>query len=327
VTWNTLLAYVSGEASLAEQQACHEWLAAHPNNQALYQRLLEQHRQRRQPVPPAEVTHEWEKLQARLQSTPSEAPERRLPDQLSWSRLAAVLLLLIVATVLLWQARAHFFQASAPTWTTVSAAAQRRLVHLPDGSTVWLARRSRLSYPADFGQHRRSVRIRGAAFFEVQKNPAKPFVVSTPELTVQVLGTSFQVLARANTTTEVAVATGVVVVQAGATRRRLYPGQRLAYDSLGRAQVVPVALAAARSLKTDTLHFERSSLRQIAQQLSSWYGLPVYLAPGDTSRVAFSGRIADAGLPQVLAGLAFATDHTYKLTSQHTIVIQAKAKE
>lgn len=323
MTWDSLLNCISGQASPAEQQACQTWLSAHPDNRTLYQRLQAEHQQRQAAVPAAEVEAAWTQLQARLPAVPAPAK----PQPTTWQRwlgLAAAVLVLAVAAGLLVHYR-YLLPAAAPAWTTVHAFDQRRLVRLPDGSRVWLARRSSLSYPADFGRHGRPVQLRGAAFFEVQHDPARPFTVRTARLAVQVLGTSFQVLARPGEAAEVAVATGVVAVRTGATRSRLRPGQQLSYDGRGRRTLTRTSLAAARGLQSDTLHFERSSLGQIARQLSSRYGLPVRLASADTARVAFSGRIADAGLPRVLEGLSFATDHSFRLTPQHTIVIQPNA--
>lgn len=321
MTWNSLLNCLSGQATAAEQHACQDWLRAHPDNRALYQRLEAEYARRQAPVPAAEQAEAWARLQARLTPEPTVA----LPAPIGWrpwARLAAAVLVLAVATALLILSRPVFFPPAPAAWTTVRATEQRRLVRLPDSSRVWLARHSALSYPADFGCRTRPVRLRGAAFFEVQKNPARPFMVHTGRVAVRVVGTSFEVRARPDGPAEVAVATGVVSVQAGTTQLRLLPGQQLSYSPAGRATLTPTSLAAARALRSDTLHFERSTLPQIARQLSTRYGLPVQLAPGDTARLAFSGRIADAGLPRVLEGLSFATNHRFRLTARRTIVIQ-----
>lgn len=64
---------------------------------------------------------------------------------------------------------------------------------LPDGSKVWLNSESTLILPEQFKGNSRNVFLIGQAFFKVEKNPKKPFLVNTAEMVIKVLGTSFEV--------------------------------------------------------------------------------------------------------------------------------------
>lgn len=67
-------------------------------------------------------------------------------------------------------------------------------LHLPDGTQVWLNSGSYLKYPSKFTGNERNVELEGEAYFKVQKNTRKPFLVNTKEnLQVEVLGTEFNV--------------------------------------------------------------------------------------------------------------------------------------
>ena len=68
-----------------------------------------------------------------------------------------------------------------------------QLITLSDGSSILLQHGSRLSYPANFEGDKREVYLDGEAFFEVAKNPEKPFLVYANELVTKVLGTSFNI--------------------------------------------------------------------------------------------------------------------------------------
>lgn len=82
---------------------------------------------------------------------------------------------------------------------------------LPDGSIVWLNENSVLEYPSFFSSNTRKVMLKGEAFYEVQHKPDQPFIVETPNTQVTVLGTSFNVKARAeDALTKVTVSTGKV---------------------------------------------------------------------------------------------------------------------
>ena len=72
---------------------------------------------------------------------------------------------------------------------------QRAMVKLHDGTTVWLNARSTLRYPNHFAREERKVELDGEAFFDVEHNEHKPYVVSTEKLDIKVLGTKFNVFA------------------------------------------------------------------------------------------------------------------------------------
>ena len=72
---------------------------------------------------------------------------------------------------------------------------QRARVLLADGTEVWLNANSTLRYPERFDLKQREVELQGEAFFEVEKNKEKPFVVKTSKMDIQVTGTKFNVSA------------------------------------------------------------------------------------------------------------------------------------
>ncbi|WP_338876142.1 FecR family protein [Spirosoma sp. SC4-14] len=80
----------------------------------------------------------------------------------------------------------------------VNNTAQIMNVVLNDGSVVTLQPKSRLSYPSQFEARSRTVYLNGEAFFDVVKNPAKPFLIYANQTVTQVLGTSFLVRAYDN---------------------------------------------------------------------------------------------------------------------------------
>lgn len=94
--------------------------------------------------------------------------------------------------------------------TTISCEAGQHLaVNLPDGSSVILNAESQLSYRPGWWQFSRDVQLEGEGFFKVEKG--KKFTVSSPTGKTEVLGTSFNILAR-NELYEVSCKTGKVKV-------------------------------------------------------------------------------------------------------------------
>ena len=70
-----------------------------------------------------------------------------------------------------------------------------QIITLSDGSSVLLQPNSKLSYPKIFTGNERKVYLSGEGFFEISKNPKKPFFVYANEIVTKVVGTSFRVKA------------------------------------------------------------------------------------------------------------------------------------
>lgn len=67
-------------------------------------------------------------------------------------------------------------------------------LNLPDGSKVWLNSGSYLKHPQKFTGDTRTVELDGEAYFSVQKDKSKRFIVNTPfDLKAEVLGTEFNI--------------------------------------------------------------------------------------------------------------------------------------
>jgi len=113
-------------------------------------------------------------------------------------RYAAVALVLIAGT---WYAACMYFKRDAVEQPLVAKAMQSLYVPagqrirftLDDGTVVWLNSRSTISYPAAFDAGERRVALEGEAYFDVAKDPARPFFISSGEMEIQALGTSFNV--------------------------------------------------------------------------------------------------------------------------------------
>ncbi|TDN40564.1 DUF4974 domain-containing protein [Hymenobacter sp. UV11] len=243
-------------------------------------------------------------------------PGQRQAAARRW-QLAAGLALLLGAGFAL--AKTWFFTPKELVLTYASAA-NRQLVRLPDGSTVWLNAHSRLRY-VGVGQAPargvRAVQLTGEAYFEVQHNPDWPFVVSTNTARVRVTGTAFNVRAyAAEDSVEVSVTHGQVwlthiaptdsVLLAAGTRAALHatdaPGRIAA-----RLRSSPAADPNFRAWQTDTLRFTDASVAQVTRTLRATFGTAVQLSSPGLAQCRFTGTFPHPRPAQVLAVLAAAT--------------------
>lgn len=109
------------------------------------------------------------------------------------SRYAAVVLLSVLSTYLLMNHLVGEGSGEPRYQAFLTPAGQRAKVMLADGTTVWLNANSSLRYPERFDTKSREVELQGEAFFEVQKEGGKPFVVKTSKMDIEVTGTKFNV--------------------------------------------------------------------------------------------------------------------------------------
>lgn len=111
-------------------------------------------------------------------------------------RYAAVLVIGVALTLWFNHALQHSAsvepQAEPMAQTLTVPAGQRAHITLPDGTRVWVNAGSKLTYASTFGAQR-VVNIEGEAFFDVAKDPTKPFVVRAGKVNVRALGTQFSV--------------------------------------------------------------------------------------------------------------------------------------
>ena len=114
---------------------------------------------------------------------------------------------------------------------------------LGDGTRVYLNAQTELRFPESFASsEQRLVYLSGEAYFEVTKNPSKPFVVQCKDYAVKVLGTSFNVNSyEGDETSKTTLATGKVEIDMDGKQTILNPGQQAIIKNgevkIGRAHV------------------------------------------------------------------------------------------
>ena len=207
ITDDLLVKYLLGEASPEEAGAVEAWAGESRENQqylAQLRRVWETSR-RLAPAMKVDEAAAWQRFKSRVEK--EQPPVRQPRPGYAWMRIAA-LFLLVAGAVLFF----YLSGEDAPVQTLTLQAWQEPVTDtLADGSVVTLNRNSSLVYPEQFAGGQRAVALRGEAFFSVAPNKNKPFLITVNDVTVKVVGTSFNIRSQ-NGTTEVIVETGVVQV-------------------------------------------------------------------------------------------------------------------
>ncbi|MFT3740206.1 MAG: FecR domain-containing protein [Breznakibacter sp.] len=190
-----------------------------------------------------------------------------------WSA-AAVLLVLVSVGVWMWGSLANLGQ---PPVALMSAQAIHdvRALTLADGSVVNLNKGSQLSYPEKFGTARRDVKLSGEAFFEVAPDKSSPFFIEAGDVTVRVVGTSFNVKAfPGSRLVEVTVGEGVVEVVGRSGKVVLTKGLKAVFDAAtGLLEKSVNTDVNYDAWKTRKLVFKESPLAEVFNTLQNVYHL------------------------------------------------------
>lgn len=145
----------------------------------------------------------------------------------------------------------------------------RQNVTLPDGTQVSLNEGSMITYPESFGD-RRNIQFVGEGFFEVAKD-GKRFIITTPETTVEVLGTAFN-LNTAKSHTKVTVTEGIVAFTAQDQQTRITAGQEGVFTK--ETSIITLNQnpdVNATSWKTGRFVFDNTELSKVIAYLNSYY--------------------------------------------------------
>lgn len=151
---------------------------------------------------------------------------------------------------------------------------------LPDGTTIYLAQNSTLAYPKRFVRGPRNVKLDGEAFFEVTKNPSKPFIIDTKAASVRVLGTSFNLKSTDSKSFELNVVEGKVGVNLNSK-----PNEKIIAIAGDRVLANNEALVKEHLSKVSTtkstmirLQFQDEQFENIIKVINKTYGSSIQLA-------------------------------------------------
>ncbi|SER32782.1 FecR family protein [Pedobacter rhizosphaerae] len=212
------------------------------------------------------------------------------------------------------------------------------IISLSDQSRITLEPGSNIIYPKVFAADKRTVFLKGNAFFSVSKNPKKPFLVFNEKVVVKVLGTSFFVRSsKDNRGAQVSVRTGKVQVKENEKRTLfslsakklakpilLTPNQKgvFANHSLKKTLIekpLPLAVAYNRPSHVN-YNFKEESLKKIFATLSCAYGIEIRTIDTRILDYTFTGDLADKGLYEQLDLICGSISRKYTIQGTSIVV-------
>jgi len=150
-------------------------------------------------------------------------------------------------------------------------------ITLPDGTQVWLNALSSLRFPTVFNGSNRTVELTGEAYFEVQQHANKPFMVKVAGMQIDVLGTSFDVMAYPDEKQiQTTLIEGAVKVSTQGQVKVLQPGQQSQLEKDGKLNVLATTdVESVIAWKNGYFKFNQADLQTVMRQLARWYDVDV----------------------------------------------------
>jgi hypothetical protein len=168
--------------------------------------------------------------------------------------------------------------------------AQKYQLVLPDGTRVWLNAATTIKFPVTFsGLSHRKVELDGEAYFEVAKDPSKPFIVITKEQEIKVLGTHFNVKSYAGKKgTVTTLLEGSVKVN---NKLTLKPGEQAKSTTDGRVHISKANTATEVAWQKGYFEFNDEDVYDVMNELARWYNIEV-VYEGDMPLEKMKGTIS-----------------------------------
>ncbi len=269
--------------------------------------------------------HNWNRLQFRIHHGEQKETTAPLTRRI-WLQVAAAAAILIIG--LIGGGVLNPFNTPAPVFSEQlvfeTPRGEKSLVRLPDGTQVNLNANSRLVYHS-FTSNRREVELKGEAFFNVTRNENAPFIVKTNECDIEVLGTTFNVMAYDEFgRKEITLLSGKVNVNMENSKQQLLPGQALILRD-NQTQIIEANTLQAAGWVDNKFNFNNIPLSELIKRLENWYDVDIQLNNPTGREVNFTGTFKnEETIWQVLDAIKIYTPIEYQKTELRTIKITVK---
>lgn len=193
IDYDLLAKFLANECTAEEQEQVESWLSASEANRAILNQSRKVFEETRHGGKSEKISFDtsraWNRVHAQLDMSGVKGSDLVEPkSRLLYvaMRVAAVLLVTIGVTY-------YFYVRPSGEILYETANGQTVKYFLDDSTRVVLKGNTSLRTSKKFNSRDRNVYLAGTAYFDVTKNPDKPFIINTQNARVSVLGTQFLV--------------------------------------------------------------------------------------------------------------------------------------
>ncbi len=224
MTEELLIKFLLKETTAEESNTVAHWIAANAANKKYFDDLALIWDKSKALATTSTINEDeaWQRFTQRIPKR--ETPVISIFSTKKWLRIAAIFIVVLSGSLLVYQ----LFKPVSTDFKmlTVTTSKETQIDTLPDASVITLNKNSSLSYPSAFTANEREVLLKGEAFFNISPDKKKPFIITVNDITVKVVGTSFNIKS-INGNTEVIVETGIVQVIRNNKMVELKPNEKI----------------------------------------------------------------------------------------------------
>ena len=352
-----IVKHLTGEASLDEKQELLNWANENYANKKLYIQMKDIWEASHIDIDKRfEDQQAWRDFRSGIEEKmENERKEQRRMILMNILKVAAIIIITFGITWISLRSNNKDEVGIAKNQINVPRGSKTQVV-LPDGSKVWVNSGSKIEYSSNFNDTSRIVNLTGEAYFDVVKNPQKPFVVKTGSLDVKAYGTIFNVKSYPDEdfVETILISGEVTVVRSESNKQiaKLIPNQKtIYYKEEGRvsfenkvksaektpeqekivtidpkAQMVLVETQPENftAWKDQKLIFNSETFEEIVARLERWYGVNIHVVDEGIKNERFTGKFThNEPLSQVLEAIKLTTHIGYEI-KLNDVYISAK---
>jgi len=325
--------YLSDNMVSEEREDLFAWIEEDTENKVLFEEALEVWEAAAPPEKPLKVNTDaaWSNMERRMVKTQQLEEVQSTLEVVSIIRpllkVAAAAILLLMAS--LWYFR-DYESSTIKYASVITSSKETTTIDLPDGSKVWLNKKSELKYKKQFEQ--RIVELKGEAFFEVAKKEGQLFEIYAGDSKTTVLGTSFNIRAYPTESfVEVAVATGKVQFEANNSQEIpaiLTKDQYATYSK----ETTKIAKEAGRqvnaiSWKHQVIYLEGNTLGEVIEALKRYFNVDIEVTNLNLLKCDWKSDVRkymNPNLETIIKQLNFGTPYTFEKINATTLRVSGK---
>lgn len=312
-----IIRHLSGETDPEEEQQLKEWLKESDVNQQEYKELKQAwHLCGSERLPNPDLVY------ARIDAQINEPPVFSLTKRPYLA--AAMISLLLLSAYLLWIYTPLFNESKQLQLVQTEIGGQQQL-SLPDGTVVYLNTESSLQFPPSFHGNERRVILNGEAFFDVERDTLKPFIIELPEGKIRVLGTSFNVKAYAEgSKMETTVSTGrVAFLYPGEHEQAMLiqPNEKLSYSNTDKSILKEITeVEQSLAWMENKIVFQASTLQEIAEELEHYFDINVEFENEKLQACSMTGTFSTDSYREILNTLTMTNAFKFREEGKRIIL-------
>jgi len=242
-------------------------------------------------------------------------------------RVAAILLipLLSALSIYLYTTKEKGYLDESREILFRTSSGQQASMVLSDGTSVRLNAESQLTYMQDYGQMNRSVNLSGEAYFEVEKDTLKPFIVYTGDLDVEVLGTSFNVYSyEEEDIAEMTLISGRIKVSTHTSPAQtvyLNPNEKIVFNKVsGKIKIEETDNRFETAWLKGALVFRSKPMKDVKEKLERKYGVTIHMDDPLIANDLFTGSFDCDNIVEVMKILQTHYTFTYVISGNHVFI-------